>query len=871
MKQRHESSKDRVRILVAEDSPTQVEQLRHLLEERDFAVSVARNGKEALALARKTKPHVVISDIVMPEMDGFTLCSEMKSDPGLRDVPVVLLTSLSSSQDVLKGLACGANNFVRKPYEDKYLIARLNHVLANQELRRSEKTKIGVRVSFAGQEYFIDSERQQILDLLISTYEDAVRLNDELQRGQKELASSYQILDGLHRIAVSLNAVSTEEETVRTALKLALELPGIRAGWILLRQEENGFRVAACRGLSADVDFAGPAGSACPCLRGLISGELTGATVITDCEPLRQATGASHGPRCHAAVPLRVRDQVFGIMNVVGSEQTPFCEEELKVLEGVGHQVAAALERSQRIEHLGRTVEERTTALAAERVGRARAEKESDRLFTLSADMFCIAGFDGYFKQLNPAWERTLGFTIQELLAKPFMEFVHPEDREATDAEAAKIRSGMQSVTFENRTLCKDGSYRWMLWSATASGEDQLYYGVARDITERKQLEQQFLQAQKMEAIGQLAGGIAHDFNNLLTIINGYSQLLLEGIGTDERLRNQVNEIKNAGERAAALTRQLLAFGRRQVLRPQVLDLNGVVSNMDKMLRRLIGEDIDLVTLCREGLGRVKADPGQIEQVIMNLAVNARDAMPRGGKLTLETADVELDENYTRNHVAVRPGRYVMLAVSDTGLGMDAETQAHIFEPFFTTKEQGKGTGLGLATVYGIVKQSGGNVWVYSESGRGTTFKIYLPRVDELADSASAATGQRQVPRGSETVLLVEDEDAVRALVRDVLESSGYNVLEANGATQALLISERYAKPIHVMLTDVVMPQMGGRELAARIASRHPETKVLYMSGYTDNAIVHHGVLDADTPFLQKPFAPDAVARKVREVLDGRA
>jgi PAS domain S-box-containing protein len=393
---------------------------------------------------------------------------------------------------------------------------------------------------------------------------------------------------------------------------------------------------------------------------------------------------------------------------------------------------------------------------------------------------------------------------------------------------------------------------------------------VSRDVTRRKQLEEQLRQAQKMEAIGRLAGGVAHDFNNLLTIIAGYGQILLDRLGPDDHLRGHVREIEKAANRAASLTRQLLAFGRRQMLSLQVLDLNAVVANMDRMLRRLIGEDIDLVTVCGEGLGRVKADLGQLEQVILNLALNARDAMPRGGKLTLETANAVLDETYARTHMDVTPGHYVMLAVSDSGCGMDAETKAHIFEPFFTTKEQGKGTGLGLATVYGIVKQSGGCIWVYSEPGRSTTFKIYLPRVDGDTEEAVEREKEPTVTvQGSETILLVEDEAEVRSLVRGVLESKGYTVLEARDGALALQIAEQHQGPIHLLLTDAVMPEMSGRELAEHLETVHRETKVLYMSGYTDNAIVHHGALEPGTAFLQKPFAPDALARKVREVLDG--
>lgn len=383
--------------------------------------------------------------------------------------------------------------------------------------------------------------------------------------------------------------------------------------------------------------------------------------------------------------------------------------------------------------------------------------------------------------------------------------------------------------------------------------------------SERVQAEQ-LRQSQKLESVGQLAGGIAHDFNNLLTAITGYSELTLRRLDERDPLRRNIEEIAKAGERAASLTRQLLAFSRKQVLQPVVLDLNDVVADMDKLLRRLIGEHIDLVTMRDPSLARIKADPGQLSQVIINLAVNARDAMPEGGKLMIETKNVELDEAYMRQHLEVRPGRYVMLAVSDTGVGMDDVTLKQIFEPFFTTKEPGKGTGLGLSMVYGVVKQSGGNIWVYSEKGQGTTFKIYLPQVDEkIEEIEQVAT---EMPKGTETILLVEDEEMVRELLRNILEVEGYNVLVASQGHEALEICEQKQGPLHLLITDVVMPGMGGPQLVERLTASCADVKVLYMSGYTDDAIVHHGVLDPGVAFLQKPFTPDAVVRKVREVLD---
>ncbi|MEK6304126.1 MAG: response regulator [Acidobacteriota bacterium] len=385
---------------------------------------------------------------------------------------------------------------------------------------------------------------------------------------------------------------------------------------------------------------------------------------------------------------------------------------------------------------------------------------------------------------------------------------------------------------------------------------------------ERTHLEDQLRQSQKMEAIGRLAGGIAHDFNNLLTAIIGYSQLLLGRIDDDDPMKMEVEEIEKAGKRAASLTSQLLSFSRKQVVQPKVLDLRAVISDLAKMLTRVIGEDIDLINLPAPESACVKADPGHIEQIIMNLVVNARDAMPRGGKLTIQTSVIEVDARIADRELLTAPGPYVLLSVSDSGVGMDRETQARIFEPFFTTKEAGKGTGLGLSTVYGIVKQSGGDIWVDSEPGRGTTFKIYLPRVDDAAETAKPAAASLGVHQSSETILLVEDEEIVRRLTREVLKTQGYTVLEARDGMEALSIFEQRDRTIDLMLTDVVMPNIGGAELARRVWSVRPDMKVVCMSGYTDDANLQHGVSGASIAFLQKPFTPATLARKVREVLD---
>jgi two-component system, cell cycle sensor histidine kinase and response regulator CckA len=709
-----------VEILIVEDSPTQATKLLYLLEAEGYVVHSATDGRQALALLDQVNPTLVITDVVMPGMDGFSLCKEIKSRSGRKDLPVILMTSLSSPRDILKGLECGADNFIRKPYDEQILLSRIKSILLNRTLRKSERTQFGVEIYFVGQRFYITSERQQILDLLISTYEDAVHLNEELQSKQAQLA-----------------------------------------------------------------------------------------------------------------------------------------------------ELAKGLEK---------TVEDRTEGLRAEIHERYRAQeklRESEEryrdLFENANDLICTFTPEGRILYVNRAWKMALGYSDEELPRLGMIQTIHSDGRDSWAEQIDNLLGGDSEIKSEVALVTKDDKKIWGEASLTCKlvdGRPKFVRSIIRDITDRRQLEEQLRQTAKMEAIGQLAGGIAHDFNNLLTVILGYGHVLQETVGPKEK--EYVADILNASDRAASLTRQLLAFSRRQIMSPQVLNLNMIVSNVEKMLKRLIGEHIELDTAQQPDLGRVKADAGQIEQVILNLVVNARDAMASGGKVTIETANVELDETYARSHTTVVPGSYVMLAVSDTGVGMDAETMTRIFEPFFTTKEPGKGTGLGLSTVYGIIKQSSGNIWVYSEPGRGTSFKIYLPRVHEAPVEMGSAASPSRSAKGTETILLVEDEEAVRKLVRDTLYLCGYKVLEAEGAGRALATLEEYREPIHLLLTDLVMPHMSGKDLAQRLSPLHPETVVLYMSGYTDDAIVRNGILDTNTSFLQKPFMPKILAKKVREALDAK-
>jgi len=544
-----------------------------------------------------------------------------------------------------------------------------------------------------------------------------------------------------------------------------------------------------------------------------------------------------------------------------------------------------------------RRVEDVTSHIFQE-IEKKTIEQERDLFFTYSFDLLAIVGSDGYFKRLNPAFERNLGYTEDELYSRPLVEFLHPDDVAKTKKGIQTLTSGVATIASVNRYRCKDGSYKWLSWNTTPMGA--LFYTVGRDITKQIQAEErirhlnleleqknedlerkiqdrmqdlrrsesQVQQLQKMDAVGRLAGGIAHDFNNMLGAISLYSERLLEICDKPESVKKYAKDILRVISSAAALTRQLLIFSRKQIVQPQSINLNPLIQQMERMLARLIGENIKIVTKFSPDLKHVNVDSSQMEQVILNLVVNAKDAMPQGGTLIVETSNVYLDEAFTSTHLAVTRGHYVLLSVSDDGSGMDAETISKIFDPFFTTKAVGKGTGLGLTTTYGIIKQSKGTIWVYSELGKGTVFKIYLPVAEEVVEEPELMAPQVPIAAGTETILLVEDDEHLRGGFSMVLEKKGYKVLIATNGREALTLAESYTGPIHLLLTDVIMPELSGVDLAKKILVLRPDLRVLYMSGYTNDALENSGVENfAQSEFIQKPFGTNALLAKVGEIL----
>jgi two-component system, cell cycle sensor histidine kinase and response regulator CckA len=685
-------------ILVVEDSPTQAVELQLLLEGAGFRVELARDGNAGLERCQSPGVEVVLSDVVMPGMDGYELCKRIKSDAKTVHVPVMLLTSLSDPMDIIRGLECGADNFLTKPYDGAYLIGRVRRLLENRALRGDRKVSLGVDVLLMGKQFTINSEKEQMLDLLLSTFEEVLRSRQR----EFEAKLSEQTLRESHRFLQSALDALTKQIAIVDG---AGDIIAVNASFRQFARENGWARADTLEGANYFESWSHSVGT---------------------------------------------QDQRAKVQAGLRSVQT--------LAQG-----SFALEYSV---HVG----------------------SSNRFFSLSIVRF--------------------------------------NDR------------GRALLAIEHE-----------------------------DISSRKQLERQFHHSQKMEAIGQLAGGVAHDFNNLLTVIRSYGDLLMQEFPSGDQRHADLEQILNATDAAGALTKQLLAFGRQQMLKLEVLDINAVISELDKMLRRLIGEDIEYATALEQTIARVEADSGQIQQIMMNLVINARDAMPKGGKLTIETKSVVLDEPYSVSHDGVAPGRYVLIEVTDTGTGMSADVQARIFEPFFTTKEIGKGTGLGLSTVYGIVQQCRGQIWVYSELDRGTTFKIYLPCVDSAL--TAKASSLPSPTRGNETILVVEDNVAVRSVLCRVLKDAGYTVLAACDAAEARALCTSHRDQIHLLLTDVVMPGLSGPDLATELVQERADMKVLFMSGYSGTAITRHGMLREGLVFLQKPFSPGSVTRAVRVALGG--
>jgi PAS domain S-box-containing protein len=800
------------RLLIADDEAELLAALAEGLSARGYEVAAVPSGPEALRLLAEREFDLLLTDLMMPGMDGVSLLREaLVLDPNLVGI---ILTGQGTVSTAVEAMKSGAFDYVLKPFKLQNLLPVLARAMAVRRLR---------------------DENLQLRET-VGIYELGQAITHGLDPGVVLAKFADCALEQCEADEVSVMVPTTEDHEL---IVVAVRGEG-REGLV-------GERVALDRGIAGWV--AGHRQAL------LLQGEI----VDRPFAPIRPR------PEIRSAIvyPLVASEKLVGILNVNTTRHRPF---NLGIMKGLGilaNIAAVALEGANL----------HAAALQSEDRYRRLADNAPDLIFRYR--LLPTRAFE----YVNPASTSIMGYTPEEYLADPDLplKIVHPDDR----ARLGVTLQGAGPVDTEPaamRWIRKDGTIVWTedrtVGVLDGAGNLVAIEGIVRDVTSRvldqralRESEERLRQAQKMESIGLLAGGIAHDFNNMLTVMMGFAQLSIGKLPGDDPHQSYLREVINAGERAASLTGQLLAFSRQQVLQVEHLNINLIATEMGKLLRQVIGEDIEITTAFDPELGTVLADPSQMTQIILNLATNARDAMPHGGHLTLETANVDLDDLEARRYGLEEGGRHVALTVRDTGHGMDAETQARIFDPFFTTKEVGKGTGLGLATVYGIVKQSGGGIWFESAPGEGTAFKIFLPRMDG-SKAASPHSAGPTLPVGTETVLVVEDQEAVRELAEVVLQSAGYTVLAAAGADEALALCRTHAGAIDLLLTDLVMPGMNGRELADRVTALWPQTRVLYMSGYTGDVATRHGIVTDGSPYLQKPFSPGALGRKVRDVLD---
>ncbi len=820
-------------ILVVEDSPTQAELLRQLLEEHGYAATVAPNGENALAIVDQSDVDLVLSDITMPGISGYELCRGIKAKRKQRDIPVILLSSLVDPMDIVHGLEAGADNYVTKPYEPEHLVARVRHVLETRDLRRGTTSRLGVSVTFLGATFNITSEREQILDLLISTFEDAVQQNRQLRQREEELEAARAEL---------ASYAGTLEERLRSVVR---SVPDVL------------FSVSAD---ARTLFYISPASTV---IFGWAPAELTADAGLWDRaihpDDLPAVDASRRSAReggAHQSIECRFwrRD---GEMRWIQTTYVPVTDAE-------GHVV--------RLDGTARDVTDRKRSEEALRLHEALLRQIVDA----NPSLIFVKDWEGRYTLINKAFADIVGTTRERLAGKTDAEFGRDQAQvEQTLRHDRDVMTTGQSgsVPEEPITDAATGQVRWFqvmkvpLVLPGMGGGPQHVLGVASEITERKRLEEQVRLAQKMEAVGTLAGGVAHDFNNLLGAIKSTVELILLDLEPSGSLRDELQHVDQIVDRAAQLTRQLLAFGRKQVLEPRSVDLNALVEDTTRMLRRLIGEDIELVVRPTTDPTTVQADPGQIEQVLMNLCVNARDAMPEGGELAILTERVLIDDEFCRTHPWARVGDYVRLTVSDVGAGMDAATLARIFEPFFTTKELGRGTGLGLAVVYGIVKQHGGLIHVYSEVGRGTAFRIYLP-FHTAEPEALAAAGAAELVGGTETILLAEDDDVLRATATRLLERLGYHVIAVANGREAIEVLTHRGDVVHLAILDVVMPGAGGIAVLEHVHALHPKVRYLFTTGYSPGTSHMAPLQHLPARVLPKPYGFHALAQAVRRALE---
>jgi two-component system cell cycle sensor histidine kinase/response regulator CckA len=920
------------KILVVDDEIELKNALVEALSARSYEARGYTNGHEALEALRGEDFDLLISDLMMPEMDGIALIkAALKIDPHL---VAIVMTGQGTIQTAVDAMKFGAFDYVLKPFSMQTIMPVLTRAVNMRHLRL-ENLQLRETIAIYGLSQTIaftldpqtvisklaDAALQQTdadeVSILLPT-SDGKELYVAAVRGEnrKRLLGERVPLDqGIsgwvvrERAPLILNGEVKDERfralwphpEIRSAISVPMQVANKLVGTINLNavSRPRPFTLGQMKALTILASTAAAALESASLYkqvqhaeenyRSIFENAVVGifratpdTTRFVSVNPvMAQMFGYESPAEMVQSVvdvtpqlgldPAR-REEAFTLLRKQGVLEN--FETRVRRKDGseiwISANVRALCDAEGEFKYFDGIVQDITERKRAEDALRESEERYRD-LVENAHDIIFSHDLEGNYTSVNRAGEQITGYTHEESLSLKITDTIAPEYVNKARDMMAKELAGEEGTAYEVELLAKDGKRIAVEVNTKLILQDGVpvgVQGIARDVTERKLLEAQLRQSQKMEAIGQLAGGVAHDFNNLLTAINGYSGLALQRIDDNHPLKGYLEEIRKAGDRAANLTRQLLAFGRKQILQPLAINLNDVVTEMNKMLRRLIGEDIQFNAKLDPALNKIKADPGQIEQVLVNLIVNARDAMPQGGNLTIETLGVDLNEDYASRHVAVAPGRYVMLAVSDTGTGMSEDTRARIFDPFFTTKGEGKGTGLGLSTVYGIVKQSGGSIWVYSELGHGTTFKVYLPELATSPQKTEVVTVESPMPRGSETILLVEDEDVVRGLARKILEHAGYRVLEASRGEEAVRLCLERAGPIDLLLTDVVMPETSGREVADRLTELLPGLRVLFMSGYTDEAIVHHGVLDSNVEFIQKPFNPAALAMKVREVLD---